>query len=271
MKIDILICTYNDGIKNIANLLMPPHPDISYKISHQVKDYEFDYGSLSFLGRKDIVYNQINSVGLSKNRNNVMRMATGDICFIADDDVRYEIDDIISISKEFENNPDLDIYVGKIRTYPNEPEYKLYATTKHKCGISDIGHISSIEIIFRNKSIKANNISFDENFGLKGNLFNKGEEAIFLSDCLRKKLNIIYFPIYIVKHPFISSTRKIQYNENEAQYFGSLNYRLFGSKAYITSFIFAFKHFKRYSPHISIFDFFKGYFKGIRLLKNYQS
>lgn len=268
MKIDILICTYNEGVYNIKNLILPYHPDISYKISHQVVDYMQDSEQLDFLQRDDIFYKKTTSKGLSKNRNNVLNMASGDICFIADDDVKYQIEDIINVAKEFESNPKLDIFIGKIKTYTNEPEYKSYSDSKHKCNIYDIGHISSIEIIFKNKSIKDNNIKFDENFGLNGNIYPKGEETIFLADCLNKNLSITYYPNYIVQHPFISSTKKIRYNEREAQYVGALNYRIFGNIAYLTSFIFAIKHYKRYHNHISLYSFFKSYHIGITSLKN---
>ena len=43
MKIDILICTYNEGIVRAVNILMPYHPDVKYKISHQVTKEEYRF------------------------------------------------------------------------------------------------------------------------------------------------------------------------------------------------------------------------------------
>ena len=56
--------------------------------------------------------------------------------------------------------------------------------------------ISSIKISFKLESISKKNIKFNERLG-SGSEFYLGEESVFLSDCLKKGLNIIYVPIII--------------------------------------------------------------------------
>jgi hypothetical protein len=69
-------------------------------------------------------------------------------------------------------------------------------------------YISSIEITFRVKKIKNNNILFDERFGVGSEKFPIGEEEAFVQDCLAKELRVNYFPFYIVQHPYKSSTKR---------------------------------------------------------------
>ncbi len=52
-----------------------------------------------------------------------------------------------------------------------------------------IMRISSFQITMKKDKIKE--IKFDENFG-SGAKYDRGEEAIFLKDCLEKGLKIIY-------------------------------------------------------------------------------
>ena len=54
-----------------------------------------------------------------------------------------------------------------------------------------IFRVSSFQLTFKLESIKKYNLKFDENFGA-GTENYCGEETIFLSDCLRKKLKLFY-------------------------------------------------------------------------------
>ena len=265
MKIDILICTYNEGIVRAVNVLMPYHQDVSYKVSHQVTKEEYRFIPLEFKERKDVKVSQISSVGVSQNRNNVLGMAEGDICFVADDDVVYDLNSVIKVAEYFKINSQLDVFVGKIRTYDGEPAYKKYKTQKFKLGWKDIGSVSSIEMVLRKEAIIKNNIHFDDDFGIGGRLYPKGEEAVFLADCLRNRLAILYFPEFIVKHPYQSSCSHIAYSVDEARYMGALNWRIFKQLAYLNGVLFGIKHFSRYKKNMSFFDFMKAYYQGIQV------
>ena len=41
MKLDILICTYNERISRIPDMLLPFRPDVSYIVSMQYTDQAF--------------------------------------------------------------------------------------------------------------------------------------------------------------------------------------------------------------------------------------
>lgn len=267
MTLDILICTYNGGIGSCEAILNAPHPQIRYKISHQITDEIYRKIPEELLCRKDVEISQISSKGLSKNRNNALSMAKSELCIIADDDVRYDIQNLESLIEWYEKSPEVDVILGKIETYDNEPEYKEYPVRPHTLSKKDIGGVSSIEISFRLKSVRDNAINFDERFGLCGSLFEKGEECIFLSDCLDNGLKLQYIPQYVVKHPKLSSTSGTLYDSNEATYYGALSYRIFSKLVYSVLPIFIMKHHNRYIQHITITKYIKSFLTGIDLIK----
>lgn len=268
MKIDILICTYNEGINRVETILLPSHIDIRYKISHQLSNEKYSIIPTSLSSREDVTVSQIRSIGLSKNRNNCISIAEEDICLIADDDVRYEMHDILLLLEKFKKHPEIDLIAGKIKTYEGEGPYKKYSDYKHKISISKIGGISSIEIAFRRERIVKNKLNFDTRFGLGGELFKKGEEAAFLSDCLKCNLKIRYFPIYIVKHHQESSGTSVIYDEAEAMYMGALSWRIFKNLSYPMSLIFMIKHWSRYRKKISPRNYLSSFIKGVKYIKS---
>lgn len=269
MKLDILICTYNSGINHVPQIILPESNKITYKISHQVTDSKF-INIPNSLVRNDITISQINSKGLSLNRNNALMMADADICLIADDDVKYNLQSLYKIIEIFEKNKDLDIVTGQIETYGSEPEYKKYKTSVRKVSWLNVGSISSIEIAFRTTSVKNYKIRFDENFGLSGKIFNKGEEVIFITDCLKYKLNIKYYPLYIVKHHYQSSGKKNVYDINEVHYWGGLCQRIFGIMAYFFCIMLCFKHYNRYKKCMSPLSYILCFIDGMNIIKAFQ-
>lgn len=264
MKVEILICTYNEGINQATNVLLPYRKDITYKISHQITDEQFK-SIPQELSRLDVEISQIYSKGLSINRNNTLAMAKGEICFIADDDVTYTFEYIDFVIDYFKKHKETDILIGKIST--GEKEYKQYKSKSYHISWSNIGSISSIEMVFRRKSVIDAKIQFDLKFGLGSEFYNRGEEVVFISDCLKSNLTIYYTPHYIVNHPYESTGKKIIFDIKEAQYWGSLFWRVFGFYAYILMFPLALKLFIRYRKTLSIWLFLKNYIYGIKVCK----
>ena len=57
------------------------------------------------------------------------------------------------------------------------------------------------------QKIKDKRLAFDERFGL-GTKLKRGEEEIFIQDLIKNGLWGVFYPIYIVKHPFESTGTK---------------------------------------------------------------
>ena len=129
-----------------------------------------------------------NEKGASKSRNRLLEKSSGDICIFADDDMVYnrQYEDIIK--SEYQKNQKADIIIFNIENQNKERE-KIKKIKNRKLNIFNIMKARTPEITLKNDVIKKYNIKFDENFGPKG-IFSKGEETVFLSECLKKGINI---------------------------------------------------------------------------------
>ena len=137
--------------------------------------------------------------GLSKSRNLAIKNSNAHICIIADDDLEY-VDNYESIVKNAYNSiPDADVIIFKL-----PPSFKKRVKTLFnlnqikKLHFIHLFGIISFQISFKRNSIRE--IFYDERFGAGSGLISNGEENIFLHDCLRKKLNIYFYPINILSN-----------------------------------------------------------------------
>ncbi|RJR26731.1 MAG: glycosyltransferase family 2 protein [Desulfobacteraceae bacterium] len=205
--INVLISTIDERINAIPAILFEKQPNIKYVISHQYTDPKYKILP-GLLNRDDVILSQISSRGLSRNRNNALSLVESGIAIIADDDVRYLPDSFQKIRAVFQENPDTDVACFKIQTCEGEPAYKRYPDESYCFNLERKHYLSSIEITFRVKKIKNNNIFFDERFGAGSEKIPAGEEEAFIQDCLAKKLRVNYYPFYTVKHSYQSSTKQ---------------------------------------------------------------
>lgn len=256
MELDILISTANEGINNIHRLFLEPMNGVKYIISHQIfnnKTYDVEFN------RKDILYKKIFSRGLAKNRNKTLSMASADICLISDDDVLYKKKWLENIFKAFRENPESDIITFKVKTNEGEPKFKNYPTNPYWHNLRTVFQVSSIEIAFKLEKIQQTGLKFDEKFGI-GELFNIGEENIFLMDALKKGLNIKFVPYYVVQHSF---KKKFTPNtDRKIRTLGALFYRMFGLFCIFINLYSAIFYYNRYKKIGSIFKFIKLIFNG---------
>jgi glycosyltransferase involved in cell wall biosynthesis len=151
-----------------------------------------DEGKMSILHNgRSIKFVSTKERGLSKSRNMAISLADADICILCDNDVEYLSDYEATILEEFEKHPEYDIIVFFIKR--NKPSSKPYFKNKKRLGYLSTLKVLSPEIAFRRKSIVDNNIQFKTDFGA-GAKYSMGEENIFLYDCLKRGLKILYVP-----------------------------------------------------------------------------
>lgn len=233
MTLQWLISTYGDGIRNVGNALLFPEFGISYLVSHQDPDTLFPELPET-LERPDVQVVKLQNKGLSKNRNNALKHASSDILVLADDDISLHPAYPHHIRRAFKLHPEIDVACFQIRTPEGSPAYKNYASIERPLTqLEELKAVSSIEIAFRRKSINEKHILFDERFGL-GTPANCGEEFLFLAECLKKGLKIMFFPSYIVDHPFESSVKSRPFWEDQRLFVtGAQNYVLYKDFAYV--------------------------------------
>lgn len=201
------------------------------------------------------------SKGLSFSRNIALSNMNGDIGLIADNDVVYIDGYEETILNAFKKYPEYDIITFQVQT-PDGTLFNNYSDKITNHNLLTIMKVCSIEIAFKKESLNKVKLKFDEKFGL-GSKFPTGEEAIFLSDALKKELKLLYLPIPIVIHPKESSGTN--YNEKLIVSKGAMLYRIFGYKSYFISILFTLKKYK--NTNYDLVYFYKLMIKGIRKYK----
>ena len=147
--------------------------------------------------RSDISIHHLQGRGLSRNRNNALRHASGELCLLADDDCRYSHEWLQAVIKTFEDHPTTDLATFKMKSeycqkiYPEQPHNLQRPTKKY--------YPTSFEIAFRREKV-VGNIQFNENFGLGSSTFHCCEEEIFIHDAISRGLSCWFYPITIVEH-----------------------------------------------------------------------
>lgn len=141
----------------------------------------------------DIIYLNFAEKGVGLNRNNSLMRATGDICLFADDDMVYENDYVEKVEKAFKENPKADILIFNLI----EKNPRRYIIRK-KCKINHFNYMryGTARIAIRLKKVKEHGIYFNQCFG-GGTEHCHGEDNLFLTECLNKKLQIYAIPEYI--------------------------------------------------------------------------
>lgn len=206
MTLELLICTIDAGIENIPRLLLTPIQGVSYLVSWQHSDNATCRDLPQELMRADVKVVHLEGRGLSRNRNNAIDNASGDICMVADDDCTYRPEYFENVISAFRENQSLDIAVFQMK---HSHENKFYPKVSFDLHRPAKGYfVTSFEIAFRRTSVQGR-VRFNELFGLGAPVFRSGEECIFINDALQAGLNCRYIPVVVVEHdhPTTSSTR----------------------------------------------------------------
>lgn len=235
--ISILVSTIDNRIQRVKNVLLSPRDDVEYIVSHQYTSDIYKVIPDDLKKRSDVTISQIEGKGVSKSRNNAIRLASGDIALLSDDDVTYQHSYIDTVKETFQNNPDFDVILFKIKTRGGEPEYKNYPEDQVELK-KKIFAVSTIEISLNLKKIKESALYFDERFGVGQDLLINSEESIFVEDCINEGLKVVYVPEYIVEHPYertISSVPKFDKRKNWVT--GAYDCRINGSIALLKAFL----------------------------------
>lgn len=223
--LDILVATLGaDGLERFAATAPQRVGGVRWVVACQTGDMPKPEIPASLL-RDDIRIEFCGDKGLSRNRNNLLRLAEAPLCLIADDDVSYLPGAFEEIIKTFRDNPDTDIatfrFLESTSPIPSSslpallPSYdilseespspfnfpKSYPPAPLPLNSTFKGYyIASIEIAFRRVPVLDSGILFNENFGL-GSPNPCGEEDLWLHSLLKKGLTGCFFPLTIAVHP----------------------------------------------------------------------
>ena len=206
MTLEVLICTFNERVKNVGQVFLPQRVDVSYLVA-----YQYDRDELAGLAhevvekRSDVRVVCTRGRGLSANRNRALQEARGDLLLIADDDVRYEplFFDRILLRFAAEQAPDIACYQAEC---PDGRLLKPYAYHSFDYREQPRGtYFSSVEIVMKRSERLPR---FDERFGLGSDFLEGGEEEVFLFEAAQRGLTIRYYPeVIVVTDPATTGSR----------------------------------------------------------------
>lgn len=255
MKLEILVSAMNQNDMSLVKKMNLKTDALIINQCDRDKSEEMQINSINI---RMLSYNER---GLSKSRNRAIENANGDICLIADDDVSYYDgieDQILSI---VESNPDTSIYVFRLDNH-RKNKYK-----QSKFNFFDILKVSSVQIAFKRQDISAKSIKFLECFGTGSGKYLLGEENIFLNECLRKKLEIRYYPLTI---GYMNDSPSSWFTGQNEKYFydkGAAFYELSPSYWRLMALGFTLKKYRTYKAQISFISALRSVIKGANSYK----
>ena len=271
MVLNILIATIDNRILGLKNIIINDM-NVVYKISHQVTmklDDKTRVYLKELLKFDNIVYSQISSKGVAKNRNNTLKLTEpGALSLILDDDVFLCDNAFQHVIKAFSDNPKSDFISFKILDLEGH-DYKHYPVKKQQHTFSTLKGVGTTEIAFRSDLLTEQNITFDERFGPGAEKYPMGEDFIFAMDIYESKANMLFMPIPIVRHPRVSTGSSLDKKVIFAR--GAVFARVYGRWAYLLNGYFSLKHKRMYRNNFTFFSYLKLMFSGsYDYLKNHS-
>ena len=197
MTLDILICTIDEGILRVPEVLMPPRDDVRYVVSMQYTSEGMKKRVPQVLReRGDVMLTFLEGRGLSRNRNHAFEHSTGDIRLIADDDNRYTDEGIDHIFEAYREHSETDIICFAAESYEGQP-MKVYPTkTMEYWEAFKQGYFpTSMEMTMR----RSVDVKFDERFGLGAERLCAGEEDVWMKDATDKGYRALFVPQVVVR------------------------------------------------------------------------
>lgn len=129
--------------------------------------------------------------GVGLNRNNALMRATADFVIFCDDDMVFTDGYPDLLRQGFGANPRADILIFNLEG--RRPEMKA-----HRVGRFGFLRYGAARIAAKTASLKRQGLLFHLCFG-GGTEHAHGEDSIFLSDCLKKKLHIHTLPVFLAR------------------------------------------------------------------------
>lgn len=200
LTLEVCVVTHGgDGGRRLEKMELPQLPRVSYLVSWQERGEEPIPESIAT--RTDIRLLDQEGFGSSRNRNNCLEHATGDILLFADDDLTLYPEGLQQVISMFEQHPEVDYgsfcYDSDVPKHYPEQEVGLARLPKNF-------YQTTFEIALRRESA-AGRLRFSEAHGFAVDDFTGGEDELFLWRARKQGVNCRFFPIKIAYHPGATS------------------------------------------------------------------
>lgn len=197
MKLSILILTIEKRSKYLEDLLKTFSEQLSGRVEVMV---DLNYKIYNFIDSNiEIIVNYSENLSIGEKRNNLLEIARGKYLYFFDDDDMPSNDNIETILKAIETNPDCVSLRGIMTTNGSNPEifehsiqYKAWKTTKNKIKYERFpNHLNCIRADIA-KQFKFPEVNHGEDFAWS--------KAIHESGLLKKEFyvdSVLYYYKYI--------------------------------------------------------------------------
>lgn len=222
-----------------------------------------DYEEFSYNGHTIRFISTIQR-GLSRSRNMALSYADGDICLIADDDIRY-VDGYESIVRNaFEKEPRADIIAFNAYMINDSSKRQRRIIEQNK-EVAKHRYYSSVRLGFRLNKIQKIGLRFNELFGA-GAPYCMGEESLLLREARKKGLRFFQNVAYVSEVDCSSSTWfqgcDANYYFNKGVFLGAA----YGNTAWLFKWYFILQ--SRNETDIGFKNVYRNLKKGISFYKN---
>lgn len=190
-----MIATYRpEGIERVVAMELPRVEGVEYVVSWQAHGNQPLPAALE--GRGDVRVVRYDGSTLSGNRNMALDSSHGDICLVADDDLRYTTAQLRAVVDTFATHPEVDMalfrYEGTGKRYP-EVETDLER-------VPPFFFPTSFEMAFRRQLGAERGLRFNPFFGLNAPYLTAGEDDILFRRAQAYGLRRRFFPVTITRH-----------------------------------------------------------------------
>lgn len=196
MKISMIMGTLNRKElmeRAVDSILSQSHTDFEIIIVDQSDETNEDIA----LKDNRIKYIHINERGLSLARNIGIKMASGDIIGLMDDDAVYEQNVLEIVSKIFRKDNKIGFVSGQIINIENMGKEQDMVPSKVLNQVNFFRFCLSAALFIKKDTIR--DLCFDEDLGI-GRYLGSAEESDMVLQIMYKKMKGIYFPNIHVYH-----------------------------------------------------------------------
>lgn len=190
--------------------------------------------------------------GLSRSRNEAIRLAGSRWIYFCDDDVEPNLTVLLNLAERADQHG-LDILAFRVAQAGRD--YKKYPSRETRIGIHNAAKLHSANIIVRRSFVEMSGVLFPEDMGL-GTDMPTGEEYVFLAGLLRAGARGAYVPVVAVEHPDVSSGQSFPRDIRDIIAKRRMFDRIFGKRAWFYRLIFALKKTPRVIGRVPIRSYF---------------
>lgn len=202
----MLVAVYGlDGIRRLARSARPPVDGVRYVVN--VQGVEAGTKLPDELVRPDMLVRFTDSIGVSRNRNELLDRAEAPLVLMSDDDLDYTPEGLQGVLAAFARYPDADILT--FRHSGDDPATVTFPTEGFDLRQAPKGYFVTCFDIAMRRNEATKGLRFDERFSI-GTPFPHGEEDIFMADARRKRLTARYVPLTVSHHPGMTTYPRLR-------------------------------------------------------------